>query len=81
MHLIKCFTTNEEYNIYVDYDDLMQGVWYDQAQIGWKHLHQGKLLPEWHGIINNERRELNIRPNLHAVPKIIRALTTMSLNI
>ena len=65
----------------MDYDDLTQAVCYDQAQLGWKHFLQGKMLPEWHEIINKERRELNLPPNLHAVPQMMRALITMSLNI
>ena len=80
MHLIKCFTINEEYNISMDYGDPTQAVCYNQAQLGWKHFLQVKLLPEWHDIINNEQQELNLPPNLHAVPQMIRALITMSLN-
>ena len=56
MHLIKFFATNKEYNISMDYDDLTQAVCYDQAQLRWKYFLQGKILPDWQDIINNERR-------------------------
>ena len=65
----------------MDYDNLTQVVCYDQAQLVWKHFPQGKLLPEWQDIINKERRELNLPPNLHAFPQTMRAHITMSLNI
>ena len=55
MHLIKCFASNEEYNISVDYDDLTQAVCYNQDQIGWKPFLHGKMLPKCHEIINKER--------------------------
>ena len=65
----------------MDYGNLTKAVWYEQAQLGWKNFLQGKLLPEWQEIINNERQELDLPPNLHAVPQTVRVLVSMSLNI
>ena len=53
MQVIKCYTTDTDYNISSDYANLSQAVYIDQHMLGWKHFLQGKLLPDWLDIINN----------------------------
>ena len=79
MHVIKCYTYDTDYNISRDYDNLIQAVCIDQHILGWKHFLQGKLLPDWMDIINNEREQLALLPNLRAVPQTITALITKPL--
>ena len=71
MHAIKCYTTDTNYNISSDYDGLSQAVYLDQDSLSWKHFLQGKLLPDWMDIINNERSQLGLPPNLRAVPQML----------
>jgi hypothetical protein len=49
--------------------------------LGWKHFLQGKLLPDWMDIINNERAQLGLPPNLRVVPLLMMALITTTLNL
>ena len=49
--------------------------------LGWKHFLQGKLLPDWMEIINSEREQLGLPPNLRAVPQMMTALITTTLNL
>ena len=81
MHVIKCYATDTDYNIFSDYDGLSQAVYLDQDSLGWKHFLQGKLLPDWMNIINNERSQLGQPPNLRAVPQMMTALITTTINL
>jgi hypothetical protein len=81
MHVIKCFATDTDYNISSDYGGLTQAVCLDQHVLGWKHFLQGKLIPDWMDIINNEREQLGLPPNLRALPQIMKALITPTLNL
>ena len=81
MHIIKCYATDTDYNISSDYDNLAQAFCIDQHTLGWKHFLQGKLLPDWLDIINNEREQLGLPPNLRAVPQMMMALITTTLNL
>ena len=49
--------------------------------LGWKHFLRGKLLPYLLDIINNEREQLVLPPNLRAVPQMMTALITTTLNL
>ena len=49
--------------------------------IGWNSFLQGKLLPDWGDIINNELIDLISPPNLWAVPQLMKALITTTLNL
>ena len=81
MHVIKCYASDTDYNISRDYDNLTQAVCIDQHILGWKHFLQGKLLPDWLDIINNEREQLGLPPNLRAVPQMMTALITTTPNL
>ena len=81
MHVIKCYATDTDYNISSDYDGLAQAVCFDQHMRGWKHFLQGKLLPDWMDIINNEREQLGLPPNLRAVPQLMTSHITITLNL
>ena len=81
MHIIKCYATNTDYKISSDYDNLAQAVCINQHMLGWKHFRQGKLLLDWLDIINNEREQLGLPPNLRAVPQMMTALITTTLNL
>jgi hypothetical protein len=81
MHVIKCYATETDYNISSDYDGLTQAVCLDQDGLGWKHFLQGKLLPDWMEIINHEREQLGQPPNLRAVPQMMTALITTTINL
>ena len=81
MHVIKSYATDTDYNISSDYDGLSQAVCLDQDSLGWKHFLQGKLLPDWMDIINNKRSQLGQPPNLRAVPQIMTALITTTINL
>ena len=81
MHVIKCYATDTDYNISSDYDGLSQAVCLDQDNLGWKHFLQGKLFPDWMDIINNERSQLGLPPNFRAVPQMMTALITTTINL
>ena len=81
MHLIKCYSTDTDYDISSDYDGLTQAVCLDQHTLGWKHFLQGKLLPDWMDIINDEQAQLGHPPNLRAVPQLMKVLITTTLNL
>ena len=81
MHVIKCYPTDTDYNISSDYDGLSQAVCLDQNSLGWKHFLQGKLLPDWMDIIKNKQSQLGQPPNLRAVPQMMTALITTTLNL
>ena len=49
--------------------------------LGWKYFLQGKILPDWMDVINNERTQLYLPPNLRAVPQLMTALITTSINL
>ena len=72
LHIIKSVSAGSDYNIARDYDRLTQCVWSDQAMIGWKHFLLVKLLPDWEDIINKERRQQGLPPNLRAVPQMMK---------
>ena len=69
------------YNISRDYDGLTRTVCFDQHMFGWKNLLQGKLIPDWMNIINKEREQLGLPPNLWALPQMMKALITTNLNL
>jgi hypothetical protein len=81
MHVIDCVATDTDYHISSDYDGLTQAVCLDQHMLGWKHFLQGKLLPDWMDIINNEREQNGIPHNLRAVPQMMTSLVTTTLNL
>ena len=81
MHVIKGYATDTDYNISSDYDDLAQADCFDQHMLGWKHFLQGKLLPDWMDIINNERAQLDLPPNLRVLPKLMTTLITKTLKL
>ena len=80
MHVIKCYANNTDYNISSDYGGLSQAVCFDQHMLGWKHFLQGKLFLDWLDIINNKQEKLRLLPNLRAVPQMMTALITTTLN-
>jgi hypothetical protein len=80
MHVIKCYASDTDYNISIDYDNLTQAVCIDQHILGWKHFLQVKLLPDWLDIIYNEWEQLGIPPNLREVPQMMKALITITLH-
>jgi hypothetical protein len=81
MHDIDYFATDTDYNISEDYDGLTQAVCLDQHTLGWKHFLQGKLLPDWMDIINTEQEKLGLPHSLRAVPQMMTALVTITLNL
>ena len=81
MHVLKCYAMDTDYIISSDYDGLSQAVCLDKDSFGWKHFLQGKLLPDWMDIINNERSQLGQPPNLRAVPQMMTALITTTINL
>ena len=81
MHIIKCYATDTDYNISSDYDDLSQAFCFEQHMLGWKHFLQGEIIPYWMDIINNEREQLGLPPNIRAVPQMMTALITTTLNL
>ena len=81
MHVISCFDTDTDYNISSNYDRLTQAVCLDQHMLGWKHFLPVKILPDWMDIINTERKQLGLPHNLRAVPQIMTALATTTLNL